>query len=156
MGLPQDHRVHFTDLHDAMTSMRFHGKPLPQVHAPFCLPLGMHHLTLPTLYLLLVLLLCPSCLTTSFHAGMMCQECARRDWGGIEGLKRSQIEQETNAATALLSYIVRVAVEFHVDKEGGVVCGPGHVRGAAAGDQLGGHEAHDGSGSATGQRAARP
>ncbi|CAL8468369.1 g7909 [Coccomyxa elongata] len=30
MGLPEDHRVHFTDLHDALTSMRFHGKPLPQ------------------------------------------------------------------------------------------------------------------------------
>ena len=31
MGLPEDHRVHFTDLHDALTSMRFHGKQLPQV-----------------------------------------------------------------------------------------------------------------------------
>ncbi|EIE19511.1 hypothetical protein COCSUDRAFT_83562 [Coccomyxa subellipsoidea C-169] len=30
LRLPGDHRVHFTDLHDAMTSMRFHGKPLPQ------------------------------------------------------------------------------------------------------------------------------
>lgn len=33
MGLSEDHRVHFTDLHDALTSMRFHGKPLPQVAA---------------------------------------------------------------------------------------------------------------------------
>ena len=32
MGLPEDHRVRFTDLHDALTSMRFHGKPIPQVH----------------------------------------------------------------------------------------------------------------------------
>ncbi len=32
MGLPGDHRVRFTDLHDALTSMRFHGKPIPQVH----------------------------------------------------------------------------------------------------------------------------
>lgn len=31
MGLPEDHRVHFTDLHDALTSMRFHGKQIPQV-----------------------------------------------------------------------------------------------------------------------------
>ncbi|KAK9915420.1 hypothetical protein WJX75_008934 [Coccomyxa subellipsoidea] len=29
LGLPGNHRVHFTDLHDAMTSMRFHGKALP-------------------------------------------------------------------------------------------------------------------------------
>ena len=31
MQLPQDHRVHFTDLHDALTSMRFHGKQIPKV-----------------------------------------------------------------------------------------------------------------------------
>jgi len=53
MGLPEEHRVHFTDLHDAMTSMRFHGKTLPQVHALFRSPGGMHHLALPTSYLLL-------------------------------------------------------------------------------------------------------
>lgn len=31
MALPQGHRVHFTDLHDALTTMRFHGKSIPEV-----------------------------------------------------------------------------------------------------------------------------
>lgn len=31
MHLPEDHRVRFTDLHDALTSMRFHGKQIPKV-----------------------------------------------------------------------------------------------------------------------------
>jgi len=31
MHLPEDHRVRFTDLHDALTSMRFHGKQIPEV-----------------------------------------------------------------------------------------------------------------------------
>ncbi len=34
MALPADHRVHFTDLHDALTTLRFHGKPVPQVRPP--------------------------------------------------------------------------------------------------------------------------
>ncbi len=34
MQLPKDHRVQFTDLHDSMTSMRFHGKQIPKVAAP--------------------------------------------------------------------------------------------------------------------------
>ena len=36
MQLPKDHRVQFTDLHDSMTSMRFHGKQIPKVAAPSC------------------------------------------------------------------------------------------------------------------------
>lgn len=31
MQLPADHRIQFTDLHDALTSMRFHGKQIPEV-----------------------------------------------------------------------------------------------------------------------------
>lgn len=31
LKLPEAERVHYTDLHDAMTSMRFHGKQIPQV-----------------------------------------------------------------------------------------------------------------------------
>ncbi len=31
MALPGDHRVHFTDLHDALTTLRFHGKRVPEV-----------------------------------------------------------------------------------------------------------------------------
>lgn len=30
LGLPADHRVSFVDLHDAMTSMQTHGKPIPE------------------------------------------------------------------------------------------------------------------------------
>lgn len=30
LGLPDDHRVSFVDLHDAMTSMQTHGKPIPE------------------------------------------------------------------------------------------------------------------------------
>ncbi len=31
MQLPEEHGVHYTDLHDALTSMRFHGKQIPKV-----------------------------------------------------------------------------------------------------------------------------
>ena len=36
LQLPGDHRVHFADLHDALTSMRFHGKALPPVRYLCC------------------------------------------------------------------------------------------------------------------------
>lgn len=30
MGLPEDHQIGFLSLHDALTSMQAHGKPIPQ------------------------------------------------------------------------------------------------------------------------------
>ncbi len=29
MGLPDETPINFTDLHDALTTLRFHGKPVP-------------------------------------------------------------------------------------------------------------------------------
>jgi hypothetical protein len=40
MSLPDGERVHFADLHDALTSMRFHGKALPQARCCCCCCVG--------------------------------------------------------------------------------------------------------------------